>query len=878
MPLDEDIIQTETAALATTAQEDAGQEGNSDDLEVQQQLQEKGAKTAESKAGIYIFPRPNALDGFPTYTYSISLYIMTDKQFFSYVRAPVRNINSYLLLLQSAGAPKNHGGPRANQGTIQNLQEAPGIPTAGRNPYFDVDYNIDNIEIKTLATPQKGHGGQEIRFQVTETENISFLDNLHRAVQDLNQSKGVKNLNYAKIFWLMVIRFYGYDENGVPIQIKGSNGSDPQAAIEKYYPFQVREIGFKIQNKDVVYDVVGVPLGHNTGLSSALGTIPADIELSGQTVGDYLIGNIPYSGEPASEENPGESTTQNAVTSNPFVGIPLVDETGQVSNIRRNPETGDLYDATGLPPVDQVPSAPPKATAAKSTTSGMRGGLMGIMNQIAEKNAKEKNFEFADQYELIFAPGAEVIRDALVTKAGNKTLKSSTPMQTPVTEETKNASPDTNAMETTVRNRATTAGEQLISVIEQIIRQSDYIANQAGVKVSETENKFIPNPAASKKGVNWFYVEAYAQPIDYDNKRNDYAYKMTFRVNTYRVSNLFSPFYYIPHFPGVHKSYPYWFTGKNTSVLQYEADFNKNFFFQITGETTTDLQKAQETAIRSMRDMVSIQSSAASGQSRQGAVGRANEIASSAADYLYSVASNNNVKMRIIGDPAWLAQGEYTGAITNTKKNAFLPDGTINFSEGQILFEIVWQRPDYYNLETGLQDPYAKQQSTKLGRNPLQSVVYQAVTVISYFRGGKFEQELQGTFYSFPKPDKTNAVVTPAPTSDQTPVVDSDSERALQNREDARDNALASLLLPSTGGALPAPDISIQPPSGSSGVNEDGYGVGILLPDETGQVGTIRLNPETGELYNAAGLPAPPKLSQGGVQPDVEQQVIARET
>ena len=38
------------------------------------------------------------------------------------------------------------------------------------------------------------------------------------------------------------------------------------------------------------------------------------------------------------------------------------------------------------------------------------------------------------------------------------------------------------------------------------------------------------------------------------------------------------------------------------------------------------------------------------------------------------------------------------------------------------------------------------------------------------------------------------------------------------------------------------------------GVNENGYGVGIRLFDETGQESNFRRNPETGELYDATGL------------------------
>jgi hypothetical protein len=67
----------------------------------------------------------------------------------------------------------------------------------------------------------------------------------------------------------------------------------------------------------------------------------------------------------------------------------------------------------------------------------------------------------------------------------------------------------------------------------------------------------------------------------------------------------------------------------------------------------------------------------------------------------------------------------------------FFPDGTINFDSEQVMFEISWQRPNDYNITTGLADPYAG--GNAKDRLPIQSTVYQATRVISEFRQGKFE-------------------------------------------------------------------------------------------------------------------------------------------
>ena len=93
----------------------------------------------------------------------------------------------------------------------------------------------------------------------------------------------------------------------------------------------------------------------------------------------------------------------------------------------------------------------------------------------------------------------------------------------------------------------------------------------------------------------------------------------------------------------------------------------------------------------------------------------------------------------------------------NTARTGFEPDGTISFDTGDVLFEMVWQRPEDYDLGTGLADPYARTSANDGGkRQPLQSRVYQAVKVISEFKNGSFEQTLQGSIFRFPIPGKSN--------------------------------------------------------------------------------------------------------------------------
>ena len=85
----------------------------------------------------------------------------------------------------------------------------------------------------------------------------------------------------------------------------------------------------------------------------------------------------------------------------------------------------------------------------------------------------------------------------------------------------------------------------------------------------------------------------------------------------------------------------------------------------------------------------------------------------------------------------------------------FLPDGTINFDSQQVLFAIEWQRPQDYNLNTGLADPY---DTGDTQRKPVNSYVYLATKCVSEFRQGKFEQTIDGTLYYYPTENLKNTV------------------------------------------------------------------------------------------------------------------------
>jgi hypothetical protein len=147
------------------------------------------------------------------------------------------------------------------------------------------------------------------------------------------------------------------------------------------------------------------------------------------------------------------------------------------------------------------------------------------------------------------------------------------------------------------------------------------------------------------------------------------------------------------------KNYDYWFTGNNTAILNYEQQINALFYQVLSGDLPA--VRSSETNPYNLYKR-SFQSK--SGQSDQYASGSANEPAANLADFLYSPDDFASIDLKIIGDPAWIPQGEAAGGITanNFSFATFNSDDGINFDAQEIAFSVTFNQPEDYNIDTGL--------------------------------------------------------------------------------------------------------------------------------------------------------------------------------
>jgi hypothetical protein len=631
----------------------------------------------------FVREQANILDRFASYSYTISIYILSPADLQNLVVNRSRQLPSSQLLFQSAGAP--------NQQTADlNLDP-------GRNQFFPLDYYIDNVEVQSLC-PGKGtagaHNVTKLKFNVTENNGITLLDNLYKATQNYI-TFGNTDQNYSSQNFLMVIRWYGYDKNGIIMPAYNPFSTDTQAIAEKFIPFQFTRINFRIANKLIEYTCEAVAPQNNIASGTGRGTIPANIELQGRTLNDVVNGNS-GGGATNAFTNVNDADRGSIATQ----GEPAAPAAGQISQVN---------------------------------------GLMAALNEYQQQLVSDGTYGVADQYDLIFShPELE----AALMKPPGETVRQTTPMVDATTGQ-QQIDPTRQNLDPLTKTVSATAGKSIIKFLDEIVRQSTYIYNQQTRIIGRDGTEKIQN--TGQKNVAWYRIGMQAVPIAYDPKRNDYAYRITYEIAPYGVNNMVSDYFPAGQYRGSHKNYKYWFTGENTAVLKYEQDFNYLYFLTINGSNLS-----ATTGTSNYREIQKRLYQRNSAQSSQGVPGDQNEPGANAADFLYSPADQAKVELEIIGDPAWIGQGElWSGLRSNSNANpgeffdGFLPDGTINYDAREALFEINFKKPSDYNIRNGLLavDPSI---------DSMQTYVYKAYEIVSHFKRGQFTQDLKGVLLVFP--------------------------------------------------------------------------------------------------------------------------------
>lgn len=232
----------------------------------------------------------NPLGEFSSYTYQITLYMITPDAYEAFVLSGRRKIN---VLNEASGGAANGGAfIIAQSGGVNNT-------ATKRAPGFELDYGIDNLVLKQRITG-KATGAAvnvtEVSFNITEPYGFSFLSNLRKAgdaIAEYSKAIGKGEANPTRQFFVLGIRFLGYDASGRIMQPNtkmGNNGVvDPMSLsgelFEHFFDINIYSMKFKIDGRMVTYQCKGVTSGPGKGFSTTKGMVQTDTTVEASTVG-----------------------------------------------------------------------------------------------------------------------------------------------------------------------------------------------------------------------------------------------------------------------------------------------------------------------------------------------------------------------------------------------------------------------------------------------------------------------------------------------------------------------------------------------------------------------------------------------------------------
>jgi hypothetical protein len=441
-------------------------------------------------------------------------------------------------------------------------------------------------------------------------------------------------------------------------------------------------------------------------------------------------------------------------------------------------------------------SAPAKASAAPSKgVNSQITGLCDALNQHQQNLVKRFPGYVADEYVINFAPPS--IGASEVVKPGPVTYKNTSGKNVKTAQDKLDNSRDAVAVNS--QTWQIVAGTQIVQLIDQVMRSSRYITDQQKVNFDQ-DNKEIDNTkAGTAESTTWYKISVTATALGYDTYRRDYAYRMTFTIAPYGINQMASPYFPDGTYRGAHKAFDYWFTGLNTQILSYEQEYNHAYYTTMSGNP--GLLAAPPPSGRDQRKRAYM---ATSEQRGQGQANYVNDPADSAAAFLYSITDFSHVQMKIVGDPAFMQQGEVAFGV-NARAFEYRPfneDGGINYDSQEVVFTVSFNEPTEYNFNTGIMN-------TNSGSGaPKRTFAYQATFCKNIFSKGQFTQELQGVLLpleDISKPPTTNGrsnAVTTSPSS-------RDNSVALA-KATAADQSIAAGLAADQTGSLSAAEFGGQ--------------------------------------------------------------------
>jgi hypothetical protein len=246
----------------------------------------RGNDLVTKKANYREVAKPNPLSFAATYSYSVTLYMVSSEIGNRFVDngGTLDGVdlkgNGVYVVAQSGGIDNS------TTRRIPSISEAIIAETGSTG----LDYFIDDLRITSLlpgTSYTKSTVTTEMTFTITEPIGISFLLDLRRASDALNTESLIPGVNDGKPNfglqnYIIMIKFYGYDEGGNEI---------PNLGGTRYYRIIFESIKFTLDGESPKYKCTARVLSEQTAMGQRYATLQGTYKVHGATISDVLNGS-----------------------------------------------------------------------------------------------------------------------------------------------------------------------------------------------------------------------------------------------------------------------------------------------------------------------------------------------------------------------------------------------------------------------------------------------------------------------------------------------------------------------------------------------------------------------------------------------------------
>jgi len=707
----------------------------------------------------------NILHNFTSYTYRISLFLLTKEDFKELGENPSSFEPKHSLISTGGGYAKGGTVSTTRSTTMMGGYTDNTETTKGRHPDFYEDFFIENLQLDTIVglnNKNKASNAVGISFTIIEPYGMTLLDRLLSACEVTAKCR-----NYVEQPYLLEIDFL----SNVTEQFKTDENSPQGILIDrKRFAIRMREMKIKPGPAGTEYRISAIPYNH-TAFSQSKAVMPINVSVEAKTLSDFFDSSAEF------DSKIGEEATKN----NERVEAELEKWKQQNTVVFAN-----------IPPTPEAIAA--KRAELTESLSYTVASLPAAYNDY-QRSLSQTAKIFTQPQQLIAFKLHKSFADSLLVD-GDRTVVGTQPMIKSLEGINVTLSGYAPPEYKTKQVFMIHAGTDIINIIDRVMMSSKYIKDQVleakktqaddEQKNTESSTNTRATDSTTKdtenKFVDWYKIIPTVKILAFDESRNAYSKQLIYNIVPFKTAN--------PSHPDLKKTeisskkivrdYQYLYTGLNQDILSVDIDFDSSFYTELTSFQDAKTRSGSNYLAESpFLNPTQIQARDGGDTNREQtlpvtyvAVGSEQQNSSTMnkgsdskdqaiASFSKSIYTNSrgamlNIRLKIVGDPAYIKQDDiyYNPMSSDYEKFIAISDNggesvPINPQNKQIIFdkEDVYVKFSLKSIvdiddELGITNKQIKLSNGRVTDSSFTGI-YKVQRVTSEFRQGKFEQSLE---------------------------------------------------------------------------------------------------------------------------------------